>query len=202
MSLENLNYALFTLINAAPEASIQTISLAVFLADKLVFGVALWMMFAWIRKSVSFRFALIDVIFTAILALIISWVIGVIWYHPRPFEAGLGQKFMEHATDSSFPSDHATLLFSVALPLMAQTVSRTWGIVVFGLALSVAWARVYLGIHFPFDMIGALAVAVISTAVIRTVSSKLHSSIYAPLCDFYEWLISTLHLPAKIFPRE
>lgn len=201
MSLENLNLTWFALINAAPDAAPQTISLAIFLADKVVFIVALWMIYAWVRKSGAFRFVLLDAAFSIILALGISWIIGAFWYHPRPFELELGQQFMEHAVDSSFPSDHATLLFSVALALIAQPISRAWGWMVFALTLSVAWARVYLGVHFPFDMIGALIVAAVSTYIIRMVSAKLRAPIYAPLCDFYIWLITALHLPAKVFPR-
>jgi undecaprenyl-diphosphatase len=201
MSLENLNYAWFAAINAAPDASSQSISIAVFLADKVVFIVALWMVYAWVRKSERFKFTLLDVVFTIIIALILSWVIGAVWYHPRPFELGLGQKLIEHATDSSFPSDHATLMFSAALPLLMQPISRTWGVILFALTLSVAWARVYLGIHFPFDMIGALIVAAISTSIIRTLTAILHPYLYAPLCDFYHWLLTALHLPAKLFPR-
>jgi undecaprenyl-diphosphatase len=201
MSLENLNHTWFALINAAPDASPQSISMAFFLADQVVFLVALWMVYAWVRKSEAFRFALLDVAASIVLALIFSWIIGAVWYHPRPFEIGLGQKFMEHATDSSFPSDHATLLFSVALPLLAQTISRTWGMVVLVMTLSVAWARVYLGVHFPFDMIGALIVAAISTAIVRANHRKLCISIYAPICNFYVWLVSALHLPDTLFPR-
>jgi undecaprenyl-diphosphatase len=201
MSLENLNHTWFVLINAAPDAAPQSLSMATFLSDKVVYIIALGMIIAWVRKSEAFKFALLDVVVSIVLALIFSWIIGAMWYHPRPFEIGLGQKFIEHATNSSFPSDHATLLFSVALPLMAQKISRSWGMVVLALTLSVAWARVYLGVHFPFDMIGGLVVAAISTTIIRMNHRKLSNSIYAPICDYYVWLISTLHLPAKLFPR-
>jgi undecaprenyl-diphosphatase len=202
MSLENLNFAWFALINATPDASPRTISFAIFLATMVVYGVAIWMLLAWIRKPEAFRFALLDTVFTITLTLSLSWVIGQMWYHPRPFEIGLGQNFLAHAADSSFPSDHATLLFSVALPLLAYTISRNWGIIIFVCTLAVAWARVYLGIHFPFDIVGALIVAAISTSIIKFAGPVLKPYIYAPVCDFYEWLIATLHLPVVLFPRE
>ncbi|MEK6205171.1 MAG: undecaprenyl-diphosphatase [Amylibacter sp.] len=184
MSLENLNHTWFVLINAAPDAAPQSISMATFLSDKVVYIIALGMIIAWVRKSEAFKFVLLDVVVSIVLALIFSWIIGAMWYHPRPFEIGLGQKFIEHATNSSFPSDHATLLFSVALPLLAQTISRSWGMVVLALTLSVAWARVYLGVHFPFDMIGGLVVAAISTTIVRINHRKLRNSIYAQICDY------------------
>ena len=30
------------------------------------------------------------------------------------------------------------------------------------LGIPIAWARIYLGVHFPFDMLGAVAVAALS----------------------------------------
>jgi len=201
MSLEKLNFTWFTLLNASPDASQPAITIAIFLANILIYGVFLCIILAWVRKSEAFRFALLDAAFTVILALSLSRITGVLWYHPRPFEFGLGQKYLDHVANSSFPSDHATFLFSVAIPLLVHAISRKWGIVVFATTLPVAWARIYLGIHFPLDMIGALVLAAISTAMVIKISPLLRRRIYAPLCDFYECVIATLHLPTTLFPR-
>lgn len=32
--------------------------------------------------------------------------------------------------------------------------------------VAVAWARIFLGVHFPFDMLGALLVAALSAALV------------------------------------
>ena len=64
-------------------------------------------------------------------------------------------------TDYSFPSDHTT--FAVALAVGLWLVSRKLGIVAAVLALLEAFSRVYLGQHYPHDV---LAGAVLSTAVL------------------------------------
>ena len=201
MSLEKLNFAWFALLNASPDAPQLAISIAVILANVVIYGVIPWIILAWIRKSEAFRFALMDAAFTVIFALSLSRIIGMLWYHPRPFELGLGQNFLAHAANSSFPSDHATFLFSVAVPLLAHRISQNWGAVIFAFTFPVAWARIYLGIHFPFDMIGALALAAISTVIVSIVSPLLRARIYTPLCDLYESVIAMLHLPTTLFPR-
>jgi undecaprenyl-diphosphatase len=56
---------------------------------------------------------------------------------------------------SSFPSDTATLLFTIAAGFWL--VSRWWGVVFGGFATFTSLARVYLGIHYPSDIVvGAL----------------------------------------------
>lgn len=70
-----------------------------------------------------------------------------------------------HAATSSFPSLHATFLFSLALPLLAMHGSRSIGLMVFVSGITVAWARIFVGVHYPFDMAGAVVTAAMATAV-------------------------------------
>jgi len=56
---------------------------------------------------------------------------------------------------SSFPSDTATLVFAIAAGFWLA--SRWWGIVFGVFAICTSLARVYLGIHYPSDiLVGAL----------------------------------------------
>ena len=75
---------------------------------------------------------------------------------------GLGHTFIPHAADSSFPSDHLTLLLAVAFSFLMHRRLRVAGMTLAFLGLPVAWARIYLGVHFPLDMIGAALVAALS----------------------------------------
>lgn len=72
---------------------------------------------------------------------------------------GTGHTYLAHAADSSFPSDHLTLIWSVAFLLVANQCTRIAGIVAMMLGLFVAWARIFLGVHFPLDMVGSAVVA-------------------------------------------
>lgn len=51
----------------------------------------------------------------------------------------------------SFPSGHATLAFAGATVLAAWEPKLS--IVYYILAILIAWARIYLGVHYPFDII-------------------------------------------------
>lgn len=61
----------------------------------------------------------------------------------------------DYATDYSFPSNHVTLAFAAAVALLFA--ARRTGLVALGLALLVACSRVYLGAHYPHDvLVGAI----------------------------------------------
>lgn len=50
---------------------------------------------------------------------------------------------------------------AVAFSLALQRGPRIAGVALALLGVPIAWARIYLGVHFPFDMLGAGAVAAI-----------------------------------------
>jgi undecaprenyl-diphosphatase len=67
---------------------------------------------------------------------------------------------------SSFPSDNATYLFAIAAGLWL--ISRGWGLFFGVFAAFVALTRVFLGIHYPSDVLaGALIGIATSLAVNR-----------------------------------
>jgi undecaprenyl-diphosphatase len=88
--------------------------------------------------------------------------------HPRPFMLGLAANVFDHAPDSSFPSDHATVLFAVAAAFAFQPASRLrlLGAIVALIGLAVGWGRVALGVHFPFDILGAAIIAGLSECLV------------------------------------
>jgi len=59
------------------------------------------------------------------------------------------------STDPSFPSDHATMAGAVTVGLLL--VSWRLGLVAAGFAVAMALARVYVGAHYPQDVVAGLA---------------------------------------------
>lgn len=78
---------------------------------------------------------------------------------PRPSAVGLGAAHIAHGASPALPSTHATVMFFVALGLAARPGLRRWAPVAALLALATVWARVYVGIHFPSDIVAGLALA-------------------------------------------
>jgi undecaprenyl-diphosphatase len=120
--------------------------------------VGLWLTGRGWRREVALRACLVT-----LLAFVANGLIGLAWPHPRPFVIGLGHLFIPHAPTPSFPSDHVTAFAAVALTLLAGGLRR-WGVAVVVAGLAVAWARVFVGVHFPLDMLGAVVVACLAYA--------------------------------------
>ena len=94
---------------------------------------------------------------------------------------------VSRTTDFSFPSDHAVAVGAVAAGLLLADRSLGW--VAAGLALLMAFARVYVGAHYPGDVVGGLLVgavvvaagALLALPVLRALVGALDRSPLRPL---------------------
>lgn len=160
--MESLNQTLFLWLNAAEHPSALALMPAIFLAEWFIWTIPLLIGIGWLRGNEDTRKAMLVATASGLLGLFINQFIGLVWSHPRPFMIGLGHIFIPHVADSSFPSDHLALWWAVAFSLLLQGVQRNAGITLTLSGVLIAWARIYLGVHFPLDMLGAATVAAIS----------------------------------------
>jgi undecaprenyl-diphosphatase len=109
--------------------------------------------------------------YSAIFALTINLLITFFYFHPRPFMVGLGRTLLKHSPETSFPSDHATLAFSIALYFLLEKEWRI-GLFLFLFALFTGFARVYVGIHFPLDIICSMLISMLAAIMIYNYKNK------------------------------
>lgn len=157
-TIEAFNQAIFLLINATPDSPHWLVVANVLVADYAIWAIPAMLAGMWLTGDDGQREIAVRATMVGIAALGINQLIGLGWYHPRPFAIGLGHTFLPHAPDSSFPSDHATLLSAISITLLYDG-RRLLGGCALLVDIAVAWARIYVGVHFPLDMVGAGFVA-------------------------------------------
>jgi len=158
------NETFFLALNASANASPLIVALAIGAAKYLVLVVPALLMFLWIWGGATRRFIALAGLVALLIAIGLNQLVGMVAYSPRPFVIGLGRTLIDHRPSSSFPSNHATVCFTLAAVLMIYgRFSLAWMVVALGAV--VAWSRVYLGIHFPLDMLGGVASACLSALV-------------------------------------
>ncbi|WP_417809813.1 undecaprenyl-diphosphatase [Thioclava sp.] len=194
--MEQLNQTLFALVNGPADPSPAMLWLACFLADWSLYIVAVGLVVGWLRAHAEQRRALVLVGLATCLGLAVNFTIGAFWYHPRPFALGIGNQLIAHAADGSFPSDHGTLLFGVALSLLAFVRPSVWGWLAFAAAASVAWARVWLGIHWPLDMAGSFVVALAVVWIIALARrTRRFERVIGSILDLFDSLLDLARIP-------
>lgn len=174
--MQDLNMSWFYFLNAGENLSGWPLHLAIFAAKYLICAIPLWLIVCWIGRP-STRGALLSAVMAVVLALCINKVIGIVWFHPRPFMIPVGHTYLSHAADSSFPSDHTTIIWAVGLSFLLSRGLRISGCVLLALALCVGWARVFVGVHFPMDILGGIAVGSLAVAIVKPADTWINQKI-------------------------
>ena len=101
---------------------------------------------------------------SVILALLLASVVAQIHSDVRPFVVRTDSNLLiSHTADNGFPSDHATVGFAVAGTLVWW---RRWlGLVAILAACLIAFARVFVGVHWPVDVASGAAIGLFMGAV-------------------------------------
>lgn len=140
-----------------------------FSAQYLVFIIAAIVVGSWFVRTGSDgpnrRFAVYTAVASTAIALLITMIIQHLYTHPRPFVARNDVVLLvNHSADPSFPSEHATAAFAMATGLALYR--PRFGILLLLLATLTAFARVFVGIHYPGDVAGGAAIGVAAAALI------------------------------------
>ena len=110
--------------------------------------------------------AVLRAIITLFIANIILKLCNLIYFRPRPFIDHEVNLLFYRPTDSSFPSNPATVGFSLAIAIWLH--NRRPGALLFVLATLFGLSRIYCGVHYPSDIVaGALLGGLSAYLVVR-----------------------------------
>lgn len=197
----SINNHVFLLINAPAGASPSLVSVAEFVASRLIDLIPVLLVVLWVWGKPAGRAGLVASAVAAALALGANQLVGLFWYEPRPFMIGLGRTLIAHVPENSFPSDHTTFILAVGFALIATRATPQWGAVVSILGILVAWARIYLGLHFPLDMLASALIGGLFAAVAALLVTPVRRWMMPVADQIYEGALDALGVPPWLFPR-
>ena len=98
---------------------------------------------------------------TFVFSFTISYGIALLWKHPRPIVEFPETKMLLHPIETwkSFPSDHTSMSFLLAGSVLLMGAGVGFSIFVLVLATIISFARVYVGVHYPRDIMGGFVLA-------------------------------------------
>ncbi|MCL1975639.1 MAG: phosphatase PAP2 family protein [Firmicutes bacterium] len=89
---------------------------------------------------------------------------------PRPYEVlAFVHPLVPLLKDFSFPSGHASASFAAAMAFAYSGQNKKWVIPLFALAILISISRLYVGMHYPSDVLAGLFLGLFCAWVIRRI---------------------------------
>jgi len=160
-----VNERLFLAINGLSHQSPFLDRLMVFCAQYIPFILIALVVYLWLFGKKPGRRAAFRATLSGGLAIVLARIVGAFHYQALPSVLGLGRPLILHAANNSFPSDHVSFSFAIAMSLIFSG-SSLWAESLF-LAVLVAFARVFVGVHFPLDVLAGALVGIAAAGIVH-----------------------------------
>ena len=159
-----MNSSLLLLINGWAGKHHSLDQLMIFLASNLIYvvfavAVALLVYLLYKRNFVAAAWFMGSLVISFILLKIAAHT----YVDHRPFVDYHLTQLIPHAAGSSFPSDHTTVTTAIGLSFLLLTPFKKTGIAIALTAVLIGFARVFVGVHYPIDILGGLVVGTLGS---------------------------------------
>lgn len=145
----------------------------IFCAEYLIF-IVVFLIIVWTIFNKNNRRAdatiILEIILAGFLSYLVKIFINLIYFRSRPFAVHDVNLLIGKLADGSFPSAHAFLSFVMAFTIYLY--NKKLGIVLLILAGLVSVSRIFVGVHYPLDVLGGIILAWLSVYLINKVNWK------------------------------
>jgi undecaprenyl-diphosphatase len=101
----------------------------------------------------------------AALGLLVNRIVASGWHRDRPYQTHhVAHIWGSRKTDASFPSDHSTAAFAIAVAVML--IDPVVGALFLVLAVLIAVGRVIVGEHYPLDAITGAGIGTVCAVIV------------------------------------
>ena len=145
--------------------------LGLLIAEYLIFAIPLIIILVYFlsKKRKKIFSILLKIVLGLGLVYLLDYLVGLIFPRPRPFvnhqEIYQLAKLFARPIDYSFPSHHTASAFVLALSVLLDW--KKFGIILLVMACVIGLGRIFIGVHYPTDILGGIVTAIISVFLIN-----------------------------------
>lgn len=168
----NLDLYLFNLINALAGKYGWLDTAMIFLAENSEYILLIFLIMILIYNFRKYWKMVLEAIITAVITrFVIAEIIRGIWFRPRPFVGNqVNQLINYNSFEASFPSGHACFYF--ALSTIIYFYNKRLGIAFYIFSLLIVFSRVFVGIHWPLDILVGAIIGIIMGIILNKLFKK------------------------------
>ena len=116
-------------------------------------------------KDTKQKSAILAVFGIGLGSLVVTSFLNSLVQRMRPFDVLDTNLLFYKPTDPSFPSNSAVVAFALAAAIFAA--DKRIGSIAFAIAAFYGFLRVFVGVHFPLDVVAGAAIGVLSVLAFR-----------------------------------
>ncbi len=158
--MTSLNYELLKAINDLAGKSSVVDAIMIFATNYAVPVFAIVLLMMWFFGKEYMKKTVVYSALSGVLGILINVLISKIYFEPRPFVTHDDLNVLvDHARDASFPSDHTTGAIALAFAIALR--NKRIGIVMMVFALITGFSRMYVGNHYPSDVVVGIVIGLL-----------------------------------------
>jgi undecaprenyl-diphosphatase len=165
-----MDYRLFRAINLLSGRCAPIDWLMIFLSKKIRYVFIFVLIFMWFRND-HYRKVTWNAMVSSVISMFLHTLIKLFFFRPRPFAKRRVGILIPSKMDSSFPSKHTLLVFAVSTSIFLY--DRALGSMMWLLSLLTAFSRIWLGHHYPSDILGSAFIATMTSIAVGKPADEL-----------------------------
>lgn len=156
--------------NIRTERKTRIMKTITFLGDGGWFWIVLAFYFLAMKKTRKAGFCVLGALILG--AITTNIVLKPLLKRPRPYDVSKNlERLIPAQEDWSFPSGHTTASFA-ASGVVYLVVSEKWGAATMALATTIAYSRMYLGVHYLSDVMAGVSVGLGSALIVDEIVKR------------------------------
>ena len=164
------NIQLFRLINDLGFQIPALNPIFVFIAEYFLYLLLIVLIVYLFKDNRKHRMMVLAAVVSCLVAIVLGKIAGQFHYNVQPFVTlDNVNQLIEKEVNNSFPSDHTILSFTICMTLFLFDKTKFYFLFI---GLLVAISRVWVGVHYPFDVLTSIGISIVATLIVSAFCKK------------------------------